>query len=211
VEERRTVMKFANNEDAKGEANHVLRHLGAAMPPEGLEERVMARVRNAQHEPLPNLAGTWPAWSLSWTVAVGMALVAVAGAAYSVLHFENKTQQQATVRVAPALSSPPMQRREGQSSQHEQHEEVSLVHPGEVVITLPPSTRKAVRQVHRTEPASYPAPPAPITEQERLAATFVRSGEVQRNPQLASLVRSEVLPRDHGLPTSNFNAPGDTE
>jgi hypothetical protein len=152
----------------------VLEGLGRVEPPQGLEERVL-RAMAAR----PATGQRWfaLAWATAATLVVTAAVMAVSKLRESALAVEQQTMAQAGAvdSIAPTYHSSPAQ--------------VSPAFRMNVATVLTPassarSTHRAIPEHERldteslgekgAEEAGFPAPPAPLTDQERLLLRLAR-------------------------------------
>ncbi len=170
----------------------VLEGLRSSEPAEGMERRILASVEvRAAAQSASRWRGLKPVWLVmpvrlvsGWSVACGVAFVGVIGAALVMPaiqrpgHGPDQSRAQAKMNAAVAASLP----------------RVASGVAAEGTQPLPPETRaRSFRRtkargeslvsdsdaaaLHEMRAASYPAPPMPLTEQEKLLLRVVHQGD----------------------------------
>lgn len=185
-----------NHEEA---INKVLGGLREAEAPEGLEQRVLRRVAELEATG-PSRVWT-PAWlaipgrgrSLAYGLAVaaviagGIALVSVRRPAHTPLQADARPQPSATIRTTPAVSA--------STSRQPTHPALRLTSAPKATLRLKPlvapEDAEEAQVLSDTLAASHPAPPMPLTEQERLLLRIAHTGD----PQELVALNAEL--RDH--------------
>jgi hypothetical protein len=157
-----------------------MRSVAVSEAPEGMEQRVAARLREAAAEPHSRKTVVrWMQWRLP--LAVSLALLALCAFLF---------------RPAAKVQQPHPQPTDT-SSIAEVHALVSLVQP-QLPTRLP--RKVAVRQQHArprvAELASYPTPPEPLTPEEKLLLKCVRENQPQVMKALSLIASNNNLSND---------------
>ena len=187
----------------------VLAALREAQPRAGMEQRIHAavlRAADAAGPAKPRMA------SLHWP-QLGGAIAAVASLVLLSVHLHLQQANQPLHNRVIVISSQPSRQQAQVQAEHSPHSEMqrqparplhlgaaarSLNQPvGEQRPTLAAHTNEASQAAHATErEQGFPAPPLPLTEQERLLIRLVHRDDPVQLAQLTPAAREAELQRD---------------
>ena len=183
-----------NHED-DAPLDHLLTGLGSASPAPGFEERILRRLESY---PAPQLTRSpWRIWLPALTGAFACALIAFVG-----LHGHT------VARLSPPVLAPRSAGLQSPSSQSENipsaaasardlHSLTANLHKVPKFPTHPQATAASpVAEAGPARLASFPAPPLPLTEQERLMLQILHKGDPEEIAMLNPDFRESLLARD---------------
>lgn len=187
-------------------AQRALRVLGSAEPPQGMEARIIGRLRDRRTERTlaagPSRLGSWLS---PWRLAAFGTMVA--GCALLFMPTRTMPTRTMLTRTQTASPAPRVARLETPSRP-----------PMTASLPNPPLRNRTVRTTHHLivshaesasstprAPLSFPAPHTPLTHQEELLLSLTRLPEQQLAALTAFLASPEPLPQPEQAPNSPSN------
>jgi hypothetical protein len=172
--------------DADGTIEKLLAGLRDAEPPTGIERRILNALEGMEAREAPTLASLWrrpvwpwwlrPAWAMPLACAV-MLIVAVTGHQH---------------RHAPLVVRSPSPGSDVHEAAVAQRPTIMPRRMDARVPVRRPRTH-AVPAVGETQEASFPAPPLPLTEQERLLLRLAHRGDAENMALLNPDVQAQQI------------------
>jgi hypothetical protein len=192
------------DEDAKDERiDAALRVLAHTSPPIGLEERVQARVRAHRRD----LVTQRPA-NRRYVGWAAISLATAAALALLVMEHRNPLPaartESATLAVTGVPSNPPKVSHFDAAPAPEMAVRPPHAARARLQTALPRGPEKL--ETGKLQEASFPAPPAPLTREEKLLLEMARRNNSAAQPEVAALTVSEVV-KGHGLAADTTFAP----
>jgi hypothetical protein len=175
----------------------VLRGLREAAPGPGMEARIAVALRNAEAGGAPRRVG------FGWLPLAGAVAVVVLLGVVRVVHMVRVTEEIVGTSVPPVHRLiPPVVTREAPRQVAGAAKPAGAVTSAVAVTRLPVHAAEA-----RVLEASFPAPPLPLTEQERLLMRLAHANDRQQLAELTQDGRAAQLEREKAEVSAFFPPP----